>query len=264
MLIVSDVHGAFEALGQLARSGEPLLILGDLVNYVDYRTMDGIAAEVLGKHFVRQVAGFRATGDYEASRALWREHMTGRETEIRSQIAQHVRRQYEETGRALEGGVSYVTFGNVDRPEALRACLPDGATFVDGDVVRIEGFRVGFVGGGAPTPLGVPGEVSESDMAEKLNGLGPVDILCSHLPPAIAALRTDVITGRAEGSSAAILAYLLEHQPAYHYFGDTHQPQASRWRVEDTRCVNVGYFRATGRAVRHPVSFVSVSAGSLR
>ncbi len=91
--------------------------------------------------------------------------------------------QYQDTGRALEGGVSYVTYGNVDWPEALQACLPAGSTFVDGEVVEIEGFRVGFVGGGAPTPLGVAGEVSEVDMAEKLEHLGPVDILCSHMPP---------------------------------------------------------------------------------
>jgi Icc-related predicted phosphoesterase len=119
-------------------------------------------------------------------------------------------------------------------------------------VVEIEGHEVGFVGGGAPTPLGVAGEVSEDEMAEKLERIGPVDILCSHLPPSIGALHTDVITGRVEGSSAAILRYLAKHQPAFHFFGDIHQPQASRWRVGRTRCVNVGYFRATRRAVRHP------------
>jgi Icc-related predicted phosphoesterase len=252
MLIVADVHGEFETLKELAQTGESLLILGDLINYVDYRTMDGIAADVLGKEFVRQVAGFRATGDYDGSRALWRESMAGRESEIRLQIGEQVRRQYEETRRALEGGISYVTYGNVDWPEALRACLPEGSTFVDGEVVEIEGFRVGFVGGGAPTPLGVAGEVSDEAMAVKLNRIGPVDILCSHLPPAIAALHTDVITGRVEGSSEAIRTYLLQHQPAFHYFGDIHQPQASRWRLGKTRCVNVGYFRATRRAIRHP------------
>lgn len=251
MLIVADVHGEFDALRKLVKTGEALLILGDLINYVDYRTMDGIAADVLGREFVKQVARFRATGDYDGSRALWREKMAGRESEIRGQIGELVQHQYEETGRALEGGISFVTYGNVDWPEALRACLPEASTFVDGEVIEIEGLRVGFVGGGAPTPLGVAGEVSEETMANKLERIGPVDILCSHMPPAIVALHTDVITGRAEGSSEAIHAYLKEHQPAYHYFGDIHQPQASRWRVGKTRCVNVGYFRATKRAIRH-------------
>ena len=251
MLIVADVHGEFNALGKLVRTGEPLLILGDLINYVDYRTMDGIAADVLGREFVKQVARFRATGDYEASRALWRQNMAGRESDIRRQIGDRVRRQYDETRQALEGGTSYVTYGNVDWPEALRACLPEGSTVVDGEVVEIEGYRVGFVGGGAPTPLAVTGEVSEEAMEGKLDRLDRVDILCSHLPPAVDALHTDVITGRVEGSSEAIRRYLWQHQPAYHYFGDIHQPQASRWRLGKTRCVNVGYFRATRRAIRH-------------
>ena len=251
MLLVADVHGEFDALGKLAGIGEPLLILGDLINFVDYRTMDGIAADVLGKDFVRQVARFRATGDYEASRALWKQNMAGRESEIRHLIGDEVRYQYEETHRALAGGTSYVTYGNVDWPDALRACLPNGSTFVDGDVVEIEGFRVGFVGGGAPTPLGVAGEVTEKDMTGKLDQLGSVDILCSHLPPAVTALHTDVITGRVEGSSEAIREYVQQYQPAYHYFGDIHQPQASRWRLGRTHCVNVGYFRATRRPIRH-------------
>jgi Icc-related predicted phosphoesterase len=252
MLIVSDVHGAFDALSDVAGTGEPLLILGDLINYVDYRTMDGIVADVLGVEFVEKVARFRAVGDYRGSRALWRETMAGREQEIRRTIGAEVARQYDRVGHALAGSTSYVTYGNVDWPDALRDCLPKGSTFVDGDVVEIEGLRVGFAGGGAATPLGVAGEVSEEAMAAKLDSLGNVDILCSHLPPAIGALHTDVITGRVEGSSVAIRRYLERHEPPFHYFGDIHQPQASRWRLGTTRCVNVGYFRATRRPVRHP------------
>jgi Icc-related predicted phosphoesterase len=52
--------------------------------------------------------------------------------------------------------------------------------------------------------------------------------------------------------SPAVLAYLELHQPAFHYFGDVHQPQATIWRHGQTICRNVGYFRATGRGVRHP------------
>ncbi len=251
MLLVSDVHGEFTALRRLARSGETLLVLGDLVNFVDYRTLDGLAAEVLGRDFVARMTGFRASGDYEGSRGLWREHMSGRESEIRQRMAEGLRRQYDETRRALEGARAYVTYGNVDSPEMLRSCLPEGVRFVDGDVVEIEGLRVGFVGGGSATPLGVVGEVSDEDMRRKLEALGPVDVLCSHLPPAVTPLHRDVITGRLERSSRPILDYLLKNQPSHHYFGDIHQPQASRWRVGRTHCINVGYFRATKRAVRH-------------
>jgi Icc-related predicted phosphoesterase len=142
-----------------------------------------------------------------------------------------------------------VTFGNVDRPDRLAANLNDGCRFVDGDVVEIEGWRVGIVGGGVPA-LGVPGEVVEDEMRRKLTGLGPVDVLCTHVAPAVSPLSDDVIGGRPKHSKA-VLDYLLDLRPRWHYFGDIHQPQATRWRVGDTVCRNVGYFRATGRPVRH-------------
>jgi len=42
----------------------------------------------------------------------------------------------------------------------------------DGKVVEIEGLRVGFVGGGLPTPLGVAGEIAEEEYDAKLGALG--------------------------------------------------------------------------------------------
>jgi hypothetical protein len=47
VLIVSDVHGAFEPLG-FSPGPETLLVLGDLVNLMDYRTGEGITADILG------------------------------------------------------------------------------------------------------------------------------------------------------------------------------------------------------------------------
>ena len=108
---------------------------------------------------------------------------------------------------------------------------------------------MGIVGGGVPG-LGVPGEVSEEEMWRKLSGMGSVEILCTHVAPAIRALSSDVIGGRPK-QSQAVVEYIAEHRPRWHYFGDIHQPQAVRWRVGATWCRNVGYFRATGRAVRH-------------
>ena len=37
MLVVSDVHDALDPLRRVVTSGEPILILGDLVNLTDYR-----------------------------------------------------------------------------------------------------------------------------------------------------------------------------------------------------------------------------------
>jgi len=131
----------------------------------------------------------------------------------------------------------------------LRNSLPESARYVDAEVVTIEGKTVGFVGGGIPR-LGTDGEISGDEMTDKLERIGAVDILCTHVPPAIEALGRDVIGGGFKGS-AEVLAYIDEFQPSYHFFGDVHQPQATRWIRGSTVCRNVGYFRATGRPFWH-------------
>ncbi|CAN5805678.1 metallophosphoesterase [soil metagenome] len=250
VLIVSDVHGEFEALERLAQTGQTLLILGDLINLMDYRTGVGIIADVMGTDFGRQVSSRRAVSDFGGMRHLWTERMAGRDdAEVRAEVASRVADEYAACRRALAGGTGYVTFGNVDRPDLLRESLPDGMQFVDGDVVDIEGLSFGFVGGGVATPVGAAGEVSDEEMEAKLATIGPVDVLCSHLPPDIRALHLDVVTGRPERSSLPILDYLRRHRPRMHFFGDVHQPQAITWRVGSTICRNVGYFRATRRPV---------------
>lgn len=250
MWLVSDVHGAAGALAAVAGEHRgPLLVLGDLINLVDYRTYDGIITDVSGRDFTAEMVRLRTAGDFAAAGRLWREFSRGREKELRSRYEDHMEEAYVDVCAALTGADAYVTYGNVDRPDLLERHLPSTARFVDGEAIDIDGICVGFAGGGMVS-IGTPGEVTEDAMADKLDALGPVDVLCTHVPPAINALATDVIAGRMKGSSA-ILAYLDRAKPAYHYFGDIHQPRASRWRHGATTCVNVGYFRATGRAIRH-------------
>lgn len=251
MLIVADVHAEFAALTELGKRRQPLLILGDLVNFIDYRTNKGIISQVLGRDIVRQMVAHRGRGDYQASRRLWERETEGREQEVRTRIGALVGDQYGELSKALSGIKSYVTFGNVDWPDLLRQSLPATAQFVDGDIVEIGRLSVGFVGGGPPSPLGVPGEVGEEELSAKLEKVGGVDILCSHMAPAIDALAYDVIAGRPQHASRALADHVGRHQPAFHYFGDIHQPQATEWRIGKTRCINVGYFRATKRAWEH-------------
>jgi Icc-related predicted phosphoesterase len=254
MLLVSDIHGAFPALGRVAASGETLLILGDLINFVDYRTTDGIIGEIFGSEFVSQVAKARGRGDLDTNRKLWMRHAAGREDEVRARVVELVAEQYGQCREALAAAHGYVTYGNVDWPDLLRGVLPPGCRFVDGEAVVIEGVTVGFVGGGAPTVIQARGEVTDELMESKLAGIGDVEVLCSHLPPAVTPLHTDVVTGRPEPASRPLLDYIRRVGPRFHYFGDVHQPQATTWRIGTTKCVNVGYFRATGRPVRHPGS----------
>ncbi len=249
MLLVADVHGAAPALRRVAERGEPVLVLGDLINLIDYRDASGVIADVSGREIAERFIALRSAGKTSEASAMWREHRKGRESELRRRYEEAVAAAYAEICPALDGAEAYVTYGNVDRPAVLREHLPPTARFVDVEVIDIEGHAVGFVGGGT-VRVGTPGEVEEAEMADKLARLGPVEILCTHAPPEVAALATDTIGGKEKGSQA-ILAYVEEHQPSFHYFGDIHQPQATTWRIGDTVCVNLGYFRATGRAVRH-------------
>lgn len=249
MILIADVHGAVRPLARVAAAGEPLLVLGDLINFIDYRTYEGIVRDISGEQFVADIVSLRAAGRHDEAAQRWREHSRGREAELAEDYRRAIEAAYDEICPALQGAEAYVTYGNVDRPDILAAHLPASARFVDGDTVEIEGVRVGFAGGGI-VGIGTPGEITEDQMADKLDGMGRVDVLCTHVPPAIGPLATDVIAGRIKGSTA-VLDFLDRAQPAFHYFGDVHQPQAVTWRHGATLCRNVGYFRATERAVRH-------------
>jgi hypothetical protein len=76
VLLISDVHGAFDDhRNEVAAGGETLLVLGDLVNLMDYRTGEGITADLLGIDFrARTSAGEpRSSATIAGMRALWRE-----------------------------------------------------------------------------------------------------------------------------------------------------------------------------------------------
>lgn len=249
MRLIADVHGAVEFLEKVAREPGPLLILGDLINFIDYRTNEGIVTEVSGKEFTDRMVQLRTAGEAVAAGALWQDFRRGREEELRQAYDAAIRNAYDEILAPLDRPDCFVTYGNVDRPDLIRAKLSAQATFIDAGVVEIEGYAVGFAGGGIVS-INTPGEVSEEEMAANLEALGEVDILCTHVPPAVDPLARDVVGGRAKGSQA-VLDYLRRFRPKWHYFGDVHQPQATTWRVAGTICRNVGYFRATGRASRH-------------
>lgn len=250
MLVVSDVHDSPAALARLIGLGEPLLILGDLVNLADYRTGAGAVADVLGLDMALQSGAARGKGDFSGMRSIWRQKVAESGVDARTEIEAALDRQYAAMASALAGGSGLVTHGNVDRPVQLEKALPEGFRYVHGEVVEAEGMSLGIVGGGMPTPVHADGELAEDEMARCLTELGPVDVLCTHVPSALRPLRLDVITGREERGSAPVLDYLQQHQPRFHIYGDVHQPQASTWRIGRTRAFNAGYFRATGRYLR--------------
>ena len=70
--------------------------------------------------------------------------------------------QYRAAGEALSGGRGFVLHGNVDRPDRVRAALPEGFTYVHGQTVERGGVTFGFVGGGLATPIRVTPRDSRS------------------------------------------------------------------------------------------------------
>jgi len=249
MLLVADVHGAAAALERVAQRGETLLVLGDLVNLIDHRTGLGILADVIGESVVSEISRLRSARRRDEANALWLSATEGRRSVIEEDIERRMQLQYEQVCSALQATDAYVTYGNVDRPAMLRKNLGPRSTFVDAETREIEGYTVGFAGGGLPR-VGTPGEVTHEEMKAKLDTLGKVDILCTHVPPAVSALATDVV-GRTQKGSREILEYIIANEPAYHYFGDIHQPRATTWQIGNTTCINVGYFQATWRATTH-------------
>ena len=247
--IISDVHGAVNALRRVAAGDTPLLVLGDLINFIDYRDNTGIVTDVAGSDFVAEVVRLSSVGDYTSAGELWRAHSRGREQELRNLYAVAIAAAYTEICAPLEGVEAYVTYGNVDNPVVMDEHLPASATMIEAGIIELDGQTIGIVGGGVPT-INSPGEISDEEMAKRLDGIGSVDVLCTHVAPAVRPLAADVIGGRAKGSPA-VRDYIEQYQPSRHYFGDIHQPQAVTWRIGDTVCTNVGYFRATGRVFEH-------------
>jgi Icc-related predicted phosphoesterase len=242
---ISDVHGAVEHIPAAAAGVDVLLVLGDLINVLDYRTWDGILVDVFGREPVREAAELRAQGRFDEARAAFRSR-AGDVDEARGRFLQLAREQYERVFEVIPDG-SFVTFGNVDIPDLLRAHVPESVRFVDGETAEIDGLTFGFVGGGVRTPLGIPGEVDEEEYDAKLGRLGPVDVVCTHMPPRIPWFVYDVIARKFEPGSAGLIGYVQEHQPRYALFGHVHNPLASDGHIGETRLVNVGHFQAHGK-----------------
>lgn len=250
--VVSDLHGAVDDLRTVLPDGATLLLLGDLINFLDYINMTGILTEVFSRDAVAEVVELRTAGRVEQARAVMQERAQGREDEIREAITERVHAQYETVFDALPDP-TYVIYGNVDNPTLAGryAATTPAVREPDGQVVTLEGQRFGFVGGALPTPLHVAGEISEEEMRAKVEGLGEVDVLCSHIPPAVPELCYDTLARKSERGSDDLLEYINDVQPQRAYFGHVHQPLLSTIHIGKTLCVNVGYFRSTKRPFLH-------------
>lgn len=242
--VVSDVHGNTEALARAGDGADALVCLGDLVLFLDYADHSrGIFPDLFGTENASRIVALRTARRYEEARAFGRELWAGRDRD--TEIIGAVRRQYAELFAAFPTP-TYATYGNVDVPRLWPEYAHPGTTVLDGERVEIGGRVFGFVGGGLKTPMNTPYEISDEEYAAKVEALGPVDVLCSHIPPEVPELTYDTVARRFERGSTALLEAIRTTRPRYALFGHVHQPLVRRMRIGDTECVNVGHFASTG------------------
>jgi Icc-related predicted phosphoesterase len=251
--VVSDVHGNAEALKYAGDGADALIVLGDLVDYVDYADPTaGILGRVLGAEVSARFATLRTDGAPGELATFIRARWDAM-PDARAVLDEAVREQYDAMFAAMTVP-TYAIPGNVDLP----AIWPDYArpdlAMPDGRVVTIGGLRFGFVGG-APLPPGhvmrssgpwTPHMIAAPVYAAAVDALGELDVLCSHAPAAIPDMVYDTVTRRFESWSPELLALIRRQRPRAALSGHIHQPLARRVRLGPTECVNVGYFRRTG------------------
>ncbi|MCQ8774348.1 metallophosphoesterase family protein [Streptomyces telluris] len=242
--VVSDVHGNSTALARAGDGADALICLGDLVLFLDYADHSrGIFPELFGVENADRIVALRTARRFDDARALARSLWHGMDRD--SAIEGAVRKQYSELFAAFPAP-TYATYGNVDIPRLWPEFAQEGTTVLDGERAEIGGLVFGFVGGGLPSPMRTPYEVSEEEYAAKVAALGEVDVLCSHIPPDVPELCYDTVARRFERGSSVLLDAIRATRPRYALFGHVHQPLARRMRIGGTECVNVGHFASTG------------------
>ncbi|MER7819352.1 metallophosphoesterase [Streptomyces sp. NPDC096153] len=245
--VVSDVHGNTTDLARAGDGADALICLGDLVLFLDYADHSrGIFPDLFGVDNADRIVELRTARRFEEAREFGRSLWAGIGLDRDTAILGAVRKQYSELFPAFPTP-TYATYGNVDVPALWPEYARPGTTVLDGERIELDGLVFGFVGGGLRSPMRTPFEISDEEYAAKVEALGAVDVLCSHIPPEVPELTYDTVARRFERGSPALLDAIHRTRPRYSLFGHVHQPLARRMRIGATECVNVGHFAATGR-----------------
>ena len=243
--VVSDVHGRTDALKRSGEGADAVFCLGDLILFVDYADHgQGIFADLFGEAHAREFITLRTARRFDEARAYSARLWAGLDGDPAEHVAAAVGRQYAALFAALPEP-AYLTYGNVDIPHMWESHLRPGHRVLDGERVELDGWTFGFVGGGLRSPYRTPNELDDDVYAAKVAAVGAVDVLCTHIPPAIPELLYDTVSRRLERGSEALLEAIRATRPRYVLYGHVHQPLVARARVGTTECVNVGHFRAT-------------------
>ena len=244
--VVSDVHGRADALARAGDGADAVICLGDMLQFLDYAdSQNGIFADLFGAGQATRLIALRTAQRFDEARAFSRQLLAGLVGDPAEHFRAAAERQYASLFAVLPEP-AYLTYGNVDMPGMWAANLRPGHRVLDGERAELGGRTFGFVGGGLRSRYRTPYELDDEIYAAKLDAVGEVDVLCTHIPPAVPELLYDTVARRLERGSEALLDTIRRTQPRLALFGHVHQPLTRRTRVGRTECVNVGHFAATG------------------
>jgi Icc-related predicted phosphoesterase len=249
MIFISDVHYQLDHLNSLPKNKGPVVILGDLINWIDYRDGQGIAMDVFGKDNVKKLVNLRKEHRFDERKSLWNELYQSDPDKISKKMQDAILKQYEDVFGVLKNYEVWFIPGNVDDVNIMNTYTSNSIKNVDGLIMEYNNKKIGFAGGGVPTPINARGEIDEDTFSKTLSTLKEAEIICTHAPPLVDELVTDVITNKIEQGWLSLKDFIEKHQPQFSLFGDVHQPQASNWVIKTTKCINVGYFRATNQYI---------------
>ena len=150
MIFISDVHHQLEFLKLLPKKNEPVVILGDLINWIDYRNGDGIAKEVFGLENVQTLINLRKEHRFEERKNLWKSLYSNNPEVIMKNMRDAIENQYEEVFKILKKYHVWFIPGNVDDVEIMNSYTSSSVKNVDGLLIEHQGTKLGFAGGEYP------------------------------------------------------------------------------------------------------------------
>ena len=103
----------------------------------------------------------------EAAKNIILKYPKGKQQKIEDAIE----RQYLEVFDVLKDYEVWMIPGNVDSLKIFESVKTSNVTNVDGQIHKYKNNKIGFAGGGVPTPIKARGEILEEDFEVKLNKL---------------------------------------------------------------------------------------------
>jgi len=244
IVLVGDVHGAYDTLSRGLHPDDTLIIAGDTLTFMDF---DDFSKAILFMAFTADelAEGLKelAAGNLDRIREAFREITTPGEDKYERMLPK-ITAEYTALANSLPDD-AYIIYGNDDYPAVMKQILDGRGHIVESGVIELSGRRIGMVSGlpSGPRTIGFPGELSREEYDGRIDSLGPVDVIITHTPPADDELTFDVIPKRNEASSTALLEYILANKPAYAFYGHVHNPKVPRKRIGETEAINLGFFK---------------------